>query len=90
MSPVSTTVVEGNLFNYESDLTQLKKIKIPILAVFGKDEEHALIPPQEMLNKIANNYTNNKSRIALTSGNHGFMNYEEELKKEIKNWIENL
>lgn len=81
---------EGNLFNYKSDLDYLKKIKIPILTIFGKDEEYALIPPQEMLNKISKNYMNNKSYTALISGNHGFTDGEEELKAEIEKWIKSL
>ena len=82
--------IEGNLFNYKKELSHIKKVEKPILAVFGKDEEHALIPPKEMLDKIENNFTNKSSKTELISGDHSFRGGEEELKETLYNWIKKI
>ena len=79
--------IEGRLFNYENDLNHISAISIPILSVFGKDEQYAIISPKDMLNKIASNYKNNLSETKLIGGNHSFETAEQELKQIISKWI---
>ncbi len=42
-------VAEANVFRYAGALTQFRRVRCPVLAVFGENEEFAVIPPAEML-----------------------------------------
>ena len=79
--------IEGNLFNYNKKLDALLKIKCPILAIFGKDEQNAVIKPQQMLEKIKQNSKHKLSKTALTKGNHSFRGGEEELIRTVTVWL---
>ena len=82
--------IEGNLFNYNKKLDSLKKIKCPILAIFGKDEQSAVIKPQQMLEKIKLSSKNKNSEVFLTKGDHGFRGGEKELIKKVSDWIKKM
>lgn len=82
--------VEGNLFNYEKQLTHIKQIKIPILSVFGSEEQYAILTPQKMLQMIKENYSNELSQTKLIGGDHNFKENEEDLKQTIKEFIKKI
>lgn len=79
--------IEGNLFNYETDLAQLKEITIPVFAAFGKEDETAFGGSEKALEKIKAQLANKDSKTVETPGDHGFKGGEEELKKEMIAWI---
>lgn len=82
---------EGNIFNYEENLDLIKKIKIPFLAVFGRDEQYAAISPKKMLKKIAKFRQNRKSQTVLINGaDHSFHRQEADLSKEIRKFFTSL
>lgn len=82
--------VEGNLFNYKTDLMHIQKIKQPIFAAFGSDEEHALIEVDEMLQKISQNFLNKKSIWKIVPGDHSFRGGEKELVDELGVWLKEI
>lgn len=82
--------IEGNLFNYKKELEHISKVEIPILSIFGSEEEYAVISVEEMLEKISKYYVNDKSKTKILSGDHGFTGFEKELEKEVLSWIHNI
>ncbi len=82
--------IEGNIFNYNKNLKAISKIKCPILAVFGKKEEFAVLPPKEMLEKIKKACKNSHSETKLIAGNHGFRDHENKLINVINTWLRNI
>lgn len=78
---------EGNIFNYAQALTYLDKVKIPILSIFGKQEQYAVIPPHLMLEKIQIHMQNTHSQSSLISGDHSFTGSRAELIQTIQDWI---
>lgn len=77
--------IEGNVFNYSRELRALRKIKKPIFAAFGKNEEHTVIPAKRMLEKIR--ATNTLATTALVPGDHGFKGGERQLQKALGVWL---
>ena len=49
LSVADRRATEANVFRYDGPLTHFRRVKCPVLAVFGEDEEFAVIPPAEML-----------------------------------------
>ncbi len=83
--------IEGNLFNYENELDHIKKIKCPILALFGSEEEFAInCSPKEMLEKIKKHYSNPNSQTQLIKGDHSFYEHEEELQNAVCKFVKKL
>ena len=78
---------EANVFRYAGALTHFRRVKCPVLAVFGEQEEFAAIPPQEML-AILRRKT--KSRDfddwLLPGANHSFKGCEAELALAVCHW----
>ncbi len=79
--------LEGNIFNYEKPIKIIGKIKVPILAIFGKDEEFKVISPDEMLDKIDEEFRIDYSETNLINGNHTFSGARQELIKEVSYWV---
>jgi len=76
---------EGSLFNYAKPLRTMPKIQCPVLAVFGKKEQYAVIPPVMMLEKIKN--ANPDSEVSLIPGNHSFRGGEKQLQARVRGWL---
>lgn len=79
--------IEGNLFNYTKELTHLSKITLPILSIFGREEQYAIIKPQLMLDKIKAHAKHPASEAHLISGDHSFSGFHTELTCHIQKWI---
>lgn len=83
--------VEGNLFNYESNLKTLTKIKVPVLSIFGTKEEFAAMSPRKMLKILSQKFTHPYSRETLIkNADHCFCRYEENVEKVVDKWLKNL
>ncbi len=83
--------VEGNLFNYESNLKTLTKIKVPALSIFGTKEEFAAMPPRKMLRILSQKFVHPYSRETLIKdADHCFCRHEEKVEKIVDKWMKNL
>ncbi len=83
--------VEGNLFNYESKMKQISKIKIPVLSVFGSKEEFAAMPPRKMLKILSHKFQHPYSKTALImDADHCFCLQEEDVEAVVSKWLRNL
>jgi pimeloyl-ACP methyl ester carboxylesterase len=80
--------VEGNIFNYEKPLKWSGKIAIPQLAVFGSEEQYAVMRPELMLEKLAAVFTHKKSRTRLIEGaDHSYHGKETKITQAVKNFL---
>ncbi|HLD04576.1 MAG TPA: DUF1749 domain-containing protein [Candidatus Nanoarchaeia archaeon] len=90
LSVISESGVEANLFNYAKPLKVIRKIHLPILAIFGKKEEYAAIPPKDMLRMIKKEFKNKNSNTKLTPGTNNFKGGEKELVKVMVDWLKKV
>lgn len=81
---------EARIFNYDLDLEFVKKIRMPVLAVFGLKEEYAIIKPKKMLEKIKSAACAPCETLLVKGANHSFKGKEKFVSKEIVNWIKNI
>ena len=80
--------IEGNVFNYEKPLHAIAKLSIPVLAIFGSEEQYAAMEPKKMLEKIAEKFTNKKSKTTLVKGgDHSYHEKEKQLTQAVKNFL---
>ncbi len=80
--------IEGGIFNYAKPITSTAKITQPILAVFGEEEQYAVLPPEEMLQMIAKTFVNKKSKTALIEkGDHSYHGQEKPLYRILKKFL---
>ena len=84
--------VEARLFNYESGrLAEFGRIRQPILAVFGSNDEHALKPVREYM-RILERDTNSKrfDYAMIRNADHGFSGKEEKTARVVVDWLKEL
>jgi pimeloyl-ACP methyl ester carboxylesterase len=81
--------VEGRIFNYDlKHLAEFSKIRIPILTLFGTQEQYAVKPVKEYLRILKDNTNSMNFETALIEGaDHGFVGKEMQLAKVIANWL---
>lgn len=78
---------EANVFRYGGALTQFRRVKCPVLAVFGGDEEFAALPPAEMLAILRQKTQSRDFDDWLIPGaDHGFHGCEAELALAVCGW----
>lgn len=83
--------IEGNLFNYEGDLSAVSKVKIPLLAVFGSKEEYAALSPRRMLRLLHQKFHHPYSRtVLIKNADHCFCNFENDAEKVVTQWLKNM
>ena len=83
--------IEGNIFNYAKPITMTGKIKQPIMAIFGEEEQYTVLPPEVMLKKISATYINKKSKTAvIPRADHSFHGEEATLYKVLKKFLTSL
>lgn len=90
LSAMSIQGREANIFNYDKPIKIINKLKLPILAILGKKEQYAVIPPSKMLSMIAKEFRNTLSSAVLIPGNHNFIGGEKELENAIVNWLKKI
>jgi pimeloyl-ACP methyl ester carboxylesterase len=74
----------GKILDYSGELIELKNIKVPILAIFGSEDDYQF-EPEKKLDLLKNNINCDTSLIK--NSNHWFNSYEDELAEKIINWI---
>jgi len=87
LSLTDTRHAEASVFRYAGKLTQFQRIKCPILAVFGEEEEFAAIPPAEMLD-ILHRKTRSRDFMEwlISDTGHSFKECESELAFAVCEW----
>ncbi len=87
LSLADERALEANVFRYEGALTQFRRVKCPLLAVFGEEEEFAAIPPAEML-AILRRKTGSRDfdDWLIPGANHSFKGSEAELALAVCGW----
>ncbi len=87
LSLTDTHHAEASVFRYAGKLTQFRRIKCPMLAVFGEEEEFAAIPPLEMLDILRRKTQSRDFMEWLISGTgHSFKECESELAFAVCEW----
>ncbi len=78
--------VEARLFNYDGEMWEFSKIRIPVCAVFGSIDEAMVKPAREYMN-ILGKRTNSRMfvPIVMKGSDHSFSGHETELAKEVYN-----
>lgn len=78
---------EGELFNFGSNLDELKKIDCPMIIIFGSKSQYQNNPEHtiQTLNRALPKVTTK----LIENGDHGFTNHEDELQQIITGWLLN-
>lgn len=87
LSVADSRAVEANVFRYDGPLTHFRRVRCPLLAVFGDDEEFAAIPPADMLAILCRKTRSvdyNEMRVPGTG--HSFKGCEAELARSVTAW----
>jgi pimeloyl-ACP methyl ester carboxylesterase len=83
-----------DIFNYADEidkLTQYSNIHIPLLVLFGGNDEHAHMPIVEIKKQFdAHSHSVNYRSSIIQGASHGFDGKEKEVVKEISDWIETI
>ena len=83
--------IEAHIFNYAEPLNEVEKLTIPILAIFGAQEQYAAIPPKKMLEMIARHARNKKSKtVLIAEAEHSFHGKEKDLVQAVKFFLTTL
>lgn len=77
----------GKIFDYSGDLTELRNINVPVLAVFGSIDDYQENPTDklEIIKEINGNET-----ILMQESNHWFAGHEDELAKNVVGWVKKI
>jgi alpha-beta hydrolase superfamily lysophospholipase len=91
LSFADSTNTESQLLNYNGDLKHFSKIKAPVLAVFGNNDEYLETTAQAAFEKLREK-TNSEflETIIIKNTNHGFKKKESELAKTILEFLQFL
>ncbi|MDR0993942.1 MAG: alpha/beta fold hydrolase [Verrucomicrobiota bacterium] len=82
---------EASLFRYAGPLTHFRRVRCPVLAIFGEKEEFAAIPPAQMLGILRR-----KTRSVdyddwlIPATGHSFKGCEQELALVVCDWIREI
>ncbi len=83
---------EARIFNYDRrKLTEFSRIKVPILAIFGSDEQYADRPVGDYLNILERDTSSRKfSSMVIKGADHGFRDKDAILSKNVVGWLRGL
>lgn len=91
LSLASLRALEANVFRYAGPLTQFRRVKCPVLAVFGAEEEFAAIPPAEMLAVLRRKTkSRNFADWLIPGADHGFHGGEADLALSVCQWAREI
>ncbi len=91
LSLADERAAEANVFRYAGPLTQFRRVKCPVLAVFGDEEEFATVPPAEMLAILRRKTSSRDFDDWLIPGaDHGFHGCEAELALSVCQWAREI
>jgi len=88
LSVADPSNTESKIFNYEGPLYHFRKIRTPMLVIFGSAEEFACIPVPEM-GRILSEKTNAEDFefVSIPGADHGFHGKELQTVKYIVKWL---
>lgn len=87
LSVADPRATEANVFRYDGRLTQFRRVRSPVLAVFGTEEEFAAIPPADMLAILRRKTKSvDYNDWLLPGANHSFKECEPELARTVCEW----
>jgi len=83
--------VESRIFNYNEKLKEFRRIKAPILVIWGDKDEYAVLDVRKYI-KISRENTSSKkfNAIIIKNANHSFTNHEIETANKIVSWLRGL
>jgi pimeloyl-ACP methyl ester carboxylesterase len=88
LSFANKTQIEGQLLNYSGELKLFSKIKIPILAVFGENDEYLTESAQDSFAKLREKTKSEfLETVIIPKTNHGFKGKEKQLAKIILDFV---
>lgn len=80
---------EANIFNYEAKKLEVySKVKVPVLAVFGRREQYRTKPVKQYIDKLSKDGWNWFTGKVVSEADHGFTGRAPELSKIIGKWLE--
>ena len=79
---------EGNIFDYESGkLAQFSRIRVPVLAIFGSDDEYMVIPPAEAVKVLERDSSSKLSHFIISGAGHSLFKGGSFPSKRIIGWV---
>lgn len=83
---------EAQIFDYVDGRFKLfRKIRTPMLAIFGSEEEYKTMSVHKYLKMLKNASTSKHfASLEIPGADHGFNGKEQELAKEIISWLDHL
>lgn len=91
LSIANVRATEANVFRYEGSLTQFRRIRCPMLAVFGELEEFAVISPADMLAILQQkNRSRHFTDWLIPNANHSFKGSELDVARAVCGWAHNV
>lgn len=88
LSVAEESRAEAGVFRYAGRLTAFRKVKCPVLAVFGAEEEFAVLPPKEMLEKLAKvTKSEAYTGMVVPGTGHSFREAETEVAETVCAWV---
>jgi len=83
--------LEGNIFNYEGQMHVASRVKVPVLSIFGSEEEFAAMPVSRMLKILSEKFKNPHSKfVSIKGADHCFCMKEEEVESVVSKWLKKL
>ena len=71
LSTADRSMPEGNIFDYTSKrLAEFSKVHIPVLAVFGSEDEYMVMPPAEAVKVLERDSASKFSNIIIKGAGH--------------------
>jgi pimeloyl-ACP methyl ester carboxylesterase len=87
LSVADPRATEANVFRYDGALTQFRRVRCPVYAVFGSAEEFAAIPPADMLAILRRKTRSAQYNDWLIPGaNHSFKECEAGVARTVCEW----
>ncbi|OGV45915.1 MAG: hypothetical protein A2X46_06995 [Lentisphaerae bacterium GWF2_57_35] len=81
--------LEARIFDYEGDLSHFRRLRCPVLAVFGAQEEFAVLPVPQMLDRLrAKTRSRLFAALEIKGADHGFHGCEKAAARAVCRWIE--
>jgi len=78
LSVADRTKTEAALFDYDGPMRAWRRMPIPVLVLFGAREEYAVLPPREMIRRLAESAaTPDFEGVVLSGADHGFHGQEQ-------------
>ncbi len=81
---------EARLFNYDGPLREFGSIRVPVCAIFGSNEQHAVKPVKEYLDILEMKSRCNYTSKIIKGARHSFEGQEDEVARQMSNWLSSI